>query len=234
VRVSTFVFNFELSSSTIFRRCCQFSAVISVFIVFSALKASKRPAFSTLSCVIMALRFLIVSSVRLMSCSYCITLDFSSISSMWKLPKSSKASNARSKSFLRQIIEASVILSGRKVNASKTLIRLTRFKDCPGNFMYALVIGDCDMVTGFRLVGIKGVVVSTVDEARRTLSKAVESVDVALIIISEDFSTKMRDSIDKLRLNRIAPLIVELPGRLGPSSAIDMSSIVRKAIGVKV
>jgi len=100
--------------------------------------------------------------------------------------------------------------------------------------MYALVIGDCDMVTGFRLVGIKGVVVSTVDEARRTLSKAVESVDVALIIISEDFSTKMRDSIDNLRLNRIAPLIVEIPGRLGPSGAIDMSSIVRKAIGVKV
>ena len=100
--------------------------------------------------------------------------------------------------------------------------------------MHALVIGDYDMVTGFRLAGIKGIIVSTVDEAQHTLFKAVEDVDVALIIISEDFSTKMRDSIDKLRLNRIEPLIIELPGRMGPSGAIDMSNIVRKAIGVKV
>lgn len=90
------------------------------------------------------------------------------------------------------------------------------------------------MVTGFQLVGIKGVVVSTVDEARHALSKAVENVDVALILISEDFSTKMQDSIDKLRLGRIAPLIVELPGRSGPSGAIGISNIMRKAIGTKV
>ena len=100
--------------------------------------------------------------------------------------------------------------------------------------MYALVIGDYDVVTGFQLVGIKGVVVSTIDEARHTLLKAVEDVDVALIIVSEDFSTKMRDIIDDLRLNRIAPLIVEIPGRSGPSGEIDMSNIVREAIGVKV
>jgi vacuolar-type H+-ATPase subunit F/Vma7 len=100
--------------------------------------------------------------------------------------------------------------------------------------MHALVIGDFDMVTGFQLVGIKGIIVSTVDEARHTLLKAVEDVDIALIIISEDFSTQMRDSIDNLRLNRIAPLIVEIPGRSGPSGAIDISRIVHKAIGVKV
>jgi V/A-type H+-transporting ATPase subunit F len=100
--------------------------------------------------------------------------------------------------------------------------------------MYAIAIGDRDMVTSFRLVGLKGIVVSSVDEAWRALSKAVESVDVALIIISEEFSTKMRDNIDKLRLSRIAPLILEVPGRLGPSGAIDMSDIVRRAIGVKV
>jgi V/A-type H+-transporting ATPase subunit F len=100
--------------------------------------------------------------------------------------------------------------------------------------LHALVIGDYDMVTGFRLVGIRGVVVSTVDEARHTLSKTVEDIDVALVIISEDFSTKIRNTVDELRLNRIAPLIIELPGRLGPSGAIDLSTILRKAIGVKV
>lgn len=100
--------------------------------------------------------------------------------------------------------------------------------------MHALVIGDRDMVTGFQLVGIKGVEVVTVDEARRTLVKAVENFDVAIVMISEDFSTKLRATIDELRLNRIAPLIVELPGRSGPSGAIDMSRILGKAIGIKV
>ena len=90
------------------------------------------------------------------------------------------------------------------------------------------------MVTGFQLVGIKGIEVATVDEARRTLVKTVENFDVSIVIVSEDFSTELRATIDELRLNRIAPLIVELPGRSGPSGAIDMSRIVGRAIGVKV
>ena len=100
--------------------------------------------------------------------------------------------------------------------------------------MHAIVIGDRDMVTGFQLVGIKGVEVATADEAKRTLVKAVENIDVTIVIISEDFSTELRATIDELRLNRIAPLIIELPGRSGPSGAIDMSHIVGKAIGIKV
>jgi vacuolar-type H+-ATPase subunit F/Vma7 len=88
--------------------------------------------------------------------------------------------------------------------------------------MHAFVIGDRDVVTGFSLVGVKGVVVSSVDEAWRALSKAVESVDTAIIIISEEFSSKMKDKIDGLRLNPIAPLIVEIPENLGRSDAVDI------------
>ena len=100
--------------------------------------------------------------------------------------------------------------------------------------MHATVIGDSDMVTGFQLVGINGVKVSTIDEARHTLLKTVENIDVAVVIISEDFSSKLRDTIDEIRLKQIAPLIIELPGQSGPSGTIDMSNIVRKAIGVQV
>ncbi|MCD6530646.1 V-type ATP synthase subunit F [Candidatus Bathyarchaeota archaeon] len=100
--------------------------------------------------------------------------------------------------------------------------------------MQAFVIGDRDMVTGFQLVGVRGVEVSSVEEAWHVLSKAVENVEVGIIIISEEFSTKMRDKIDTLRLSRATPLIVEIPGRLGPSKAIDLSDLVRKAIGVEV
>jgi len=100
--------------------------------------------------------------------------------------------------------------------------------------MQAFVIGDRDMVTGFQLVGVRGAVVSSVDEAWRALSKVIENVEVGIVIISEDFSTKMQDKINKLRLSRTNPLIVEIPGKSGPSKAIDMSDMVRRAIGVKV
>lgn len=96
--------------------------------------------------------------------------------------------------------------------------------------MHAFVIGDDDMVTGFRLVGAKGVAVYSLDEAWHALSKAIESVDVTVIIISEELSTKMRDKIDKLRVTRIAPLIVEIPAKLGRSEAMDMHNAVRKGV----
>jgi V/A-type H+-transporting ATPase subunit F len=100
--------------------------------------------------------------------------------------------------------------------------------------MYGIVIGDRDMITGFRLVGVDGVEVTTVENARLALSKAVANVDLAIIIISEEFSTKMRDEIDKLRLSRVAPLIVEIPGRLGPSGEIRMSDLITKTLGIKI
>jgi len=98
----------------------------------------------------------------------------------------------------------------------------------------AFVIGDRDMVIGFQLVGVRGVEVSSVEEAWRALSKAVKNVEVGVIIISEEFSTKMQDKIDELRLSRRIPLIVEIPGRLGPSKAVNVSDVVHRAIGVKV
>lgn len=90
------------------------------------------------------------------------------------------------------------------------------------------------MVTGFRLVGIEGVIVSSADEAWQALSKAVEHVDVAVVIISQQFSAKMRNRINKLRSSRISPLIVEIPGNLGPPEAIDILDIARKIVGVSL
>jgi vacuolar-type H+-ATPase subunit F/Vma7 len=100
--------------------------------------------------------------------------------------------------------------------------------------MRATVIGDSDMVTGFQLVGINGVKVSSIDEAQHTLLKAVEDIDVAVVIIGEDFSNRMRNTIDEIRLNQIAPLIIELPGPHGPTGTIDISRIVRRSVGVQV
>jgi vacuolar-type H+-ATPase subunit F/Vma7 len=102
--------------------------------------------------------------------------------------------------------------------------------------MIGYVIGDGDMVTGFRLVGVDGVEVASVDEAKQALDKALALSDVGIIVISQAYSTDpaIRDQIDKVRQERVTPLIVELPGSRGQSTYIPISSTISKILGIKI
>lgn len=102
--------------------------------------------------------------------------------------------------------------------------------------MLGFVIGDSDMITGFKLVGIDGVEVTSVDEARQALNDALTRRDVAIIIISAAYSTQssMRDLINKVRRERNMPLIVEILGNKGLNGEIRMSDIISKSIGIRM
>jgi len=102
--------------------------------------------------------------------------------------------------------------------------------------MLGYVIGDSDMTTGFRLVGVEGVEVTSVDEASQALNKALERSDLAIIIISEEFSTQpqLLETIDQVRRERRNPLIVEVPGSRGKPSEVRMSDLISKTLGVKL
>ena len=73
--------------------------------------------------------------------------------------------------------------------------------------MLGYVIGDSDMITGFRLVGLEGAEVNSVDEAQQALDKALVRNDLAIIIISEEFSVQpqMHEDIEKFAVNARAP-----------------------------
>ncbi len=102
--------------------------------------------------------------------------------------------------------------------------------------MIGYVIGDNDMITGFRLVGVQGAEVNNVDEASEALSQALSRNDLGLIIISEEFSTQplMQETIDRIRRERKNLLIVEVPGSKGKPSQIKMSDLISKTLGVKI
>ena len=102
--------------------------------------------------------------------------------------------------------------------------------------MIGFVIGDSDMITGFRLVGVEGIEASTNDDARQALHKALALTDVGVIIISEAFTTdpSMREEIDKFRQENVTPLIVEIPGSKGPTNKMQLSDIVSKILGIKM
>lgn len=102
--------------------------------------------------------------------------------------------------------------------------------------MIGYVIGDSDMITGFRLVGVQGAEVNTADEASQALNQALSRNDLGIIIISEEFSTQplMQETIDKIRHERKNMLIVEVPGSKGKPSKVKMSDLISKTLGVKI
>lgn len=102
--------------------------------------------------------------------------------------------------------------------------------------MLGFVIGDSDMITGFRLVGIEGTEAASADEALEALNKVLSRNDLALIIISEDFSTqpRLQQTINQIRRERRNPLILELPGSHGKGTEIHMSDLISKTLGVRV
>src|SRR5512147_2274456 len=102
--------------------------------------------------------------------------------------------------------------------------------------MLGFVIGDSDMITGFRLVGVEGSEVNSPDEALSILNKALTRNDLAFIVVSEDYSVEppIRKVIDKVRHERRSPLILELPGSEGKVSEVKISDVISKTLGVKL
>ncbi len=102
--------------------------------------------------------------------------------------------------------------------------------------MLGYVIGDEDMVTGFKLVGIDGIEVDSVNETVRALDKALSRNDLSIIILSEEFSTDphLQATIEKVRSQRKETLIVELPGSRGKPAEIKMSDLISKILGVRI
>ena len=102
--------------------------------------------------------------------------------------------------------------------------------------MIGYVIGDSDMITGFRLVGVEGAEAVTADEAKQALSKALTRSDIGVIIISEAYFTdaSIREQVDKIRQERVTPLIVVLPGSRGPTRGTPLSETISKILGIKI
>jgi len=102
--------------------------------------------------------------------------------------------------------------------------------------MLGYVIGDSDMVTGFRLVGVDGVEATSIEEAQQALSKALARNDLAILIISEELSSQpqLHEIIDKVQNERKELLIVEIPGSKGKKSGVNMSDIISKTLGVRM
>lgn len=100
---------------------------------------------------------------------------------------------------------------------------------------FYLISDNVDTQVGLRLAGIEGVVVHEEAEVRKALEEAMDTEDIAVILITETLLALCRDMVYSLKLNRSRPLIVEIPDRHGRGRTKDsITRYVREAIGVKI
>jgi len=101
--------------------------------------------------------------------------------------------------------------------------------------MKILVIGNREAVLGFSLVGVRGMAVTTANEANQALDKALVDPEAGILLVTEDIAAMIEARMDHLKLRSTIPLVVEIPGPEGVSpDRPSLNDIVLRAIGVKL
>ena len=112
-------------------------------------------------------------------------------------------------------------------------------------------LGDSELVTAFRFVGIDGVPVNSAESAldlfQRITGKREETADPALslamqkaekcrvLIMTEEVADWLGDSLIAWQLSNRYPLVVEIPGLMGRlPGRKTLTDSIREAIGISV
>lgn len=90
-----------------------------------------------------------------------------------------------------------------------------------------IVIGDEDAVFGLGLIGLEGRAVASLEDARRAVRGAMADPDIALILLTENWSEARPEQGDEF-----GALVVEIPGpgQAKPSTALETR--IELALGV--
>ena len=86
-----------------------------------------------------------------------------------------------------------------------------------------------------RLAGVDGVVVHEREELYGALQDVLQDKTVGIVLLTEKLGREFPDMIDKFRLERKMPLLVEIPDRHGTGRSKDfITSYITEAIGLKL
>lgn len=98
------------------------------------------------------------------------------------------------------------------------------------------IISDhADAFIGFRLAGIKGVVVHDVEKAREELLKASTDSEVGIILLTESIAENLKKEVNKMKVNPKMPIVTIIPGRNGLRRDKDfITRNIKESIGLKI
>jgi len=90
-------------------------------------------------------------------------------------------------------------------------------------------------LTGMRLSGVEGVVVHEREEILKELAKVKEKRDIGILLITELLAERVQLELNKMKLSRSLPIIVEIPDRHGSRRPPDfLTRYIRESIGLKI
>jgi len=92
-----------------------------------------------------------------------------------------------------------------------------------------VVIGDEDAVFGLSLIGLAGHAVASVEEAKTALQNAMADADVALILLTENWSELQPES-----RRESGPLVVEIPCRSSEKPSVALEARIQRALGIRL
>ena len=101
--------------------------------------------------------------------------------------------------------------------------------------MKFFLIGDEITVTGYSMIGVRGVVVNNGQEAADALKKATQDPDMGIVLITQRIASEIRQLVDEARLELATPVVLEIPDRFGPVEEKETAlNLVQRLIGIKV
>ncbi|ADL08457.1 V-type ATP synthase subunit F [Thermosediminibacter oceani] len=102
--------------------------------------------------------------------------------------------------------------------------------------MKAFVLSDnADTLTGMRLAGIDGKVLHEREEVLRELTEIYSKKDIGLVIITEGLAEKVKDQLNRLKLRKGLPIIIEVPDRHGSRRPPDfLTRYIKESVGIKI
>jgi len=98
-----------------------------------------------------------------------------------------------------------------------------------------LISDNIDTLAGMNMAGIEGVVLHEREEVLKKLDELRNAQDIGIIIVTELTADLIRETLNKIKLAKNEPLIVEIPDRHGSRKGKDsIVGYVRESIGLKI
>ena len=98
------------------------------------------------------------------------------------------------------------------------------------------IIGDIDVVSGFRLGGVKRAeVANSAEEAVAAFDKILDE-EISIIIITQVLANEIRNHINRKIGSSVLPMIIERPDKDGSAegSSDQMADLIKRVIGVEM
>jgi len=103
--------------------------------------------------------------------------------------------------------------------------------------MNFFVLGDDDVVLGFRFAGINGKAVYSKEDIEKEFNNVIKGDygDIGVLILTEKTVKEIEDKVNEWQQKALYPLLVEIPDLYGHiEGRVSMLDSIKKAIGISI